>query len=351
MKTTRMDKRLVCAQRVEIALALVLAFSLTACSDEQSSALATQIVQAGKDAVEEGVSAGQTAITEGGQAVQTQTARREMGRRVLVLLQGMNSSNHAEGMENATEFCTWFDLKLALPTKEHRGLYDDVIHYSYAGPGEPYTASDTQQAIDASVNALEATITTYLREPGHELAVFDLVGHSLGGVVAWRFASEWGIVPSNAVALHHVATLHSPINGSSVLAAVHRRANAASGPIEGEVEMRSVWGEATTSQAAQDLASMSESNTLRNQNIVVANLLKAQGVQVQTFASAADEIISTSDATITGFKWTQDLGTGALITSCATAPASQLNAASAVGHNQVLHRGEALVPLKEFLER
>jgi pimeloyl-ACP methyl ester carboxylesterase len=372
-------------------LALVLTLAAAACSEQQRSDLGTEVAQAGatavaqgveagrtaaaeaiatgvdaaktaaaeaaadgveaaKTAAADGVEAGKTAVAEGRRAVETQVARREQGRRVLVLLQGLGSSSEAPSGANATEYCTWFDLRLALPLAANGGIHDDVILFSYAGPDRGYNAEDTFQSIDESVDALRETIEAYLERPGNELSVFDLVGHSLGGVVAWRFATTWGANPKNVPALYHVATVHSPINGSSLLATYHGSDPVRRAPALDEDALRGAWGAAIDGRSALDLAAMAEEPGLRTTNTALAGVLKALGIRVRTFASTADALVPAADATLLGFDHIDDFGSGRLVTTCATSPAPQLDASSAVGHNQLLHRGEGLVALKSFLE-
>jgi len=330
----------------------LLLLGLSGCTEQERVALQTEVARSAETAVAEGVAA---AKTQAVQVKNTAAARiateiadrggRAGARRVLVLLQGLNSSNHGADRAKGTESCTWFDVLLVLGLKEQGGLYDDVIHYSYAGYREPYSPIDTYQPVDVSVRVLDDTLHAYLREPGHEASVFDLVGHSLGGVVAWRLALLWGLDPEKAPHIRHVATLHSPVNGSSVLRS-HLRDDPAAEQNRATVE--GIWGGGARSEAAQDLAEMVH---IKAANQGLAEGLRRNGVLVRTFASDSDLVIPAADAIIGGgFGWHQDLGSGGALRRCRWTTTPALDLSSAVGHRQILHTDEGLLALRAFVE-
>lgn len=175
-----------------------------------------------------------------------------------------------------------------------RGLGDyPVITYSYTGgwmssltgaPGpdtwDPhyYDCADTSQWIGDSANQLANMLVEYSESyPGTE---FILVGHSLGGVIAWRTARD-GVpgIEANDSRIAMVVTMGSPLDRpisatavQVVLAAVHREC--------------AIIGTMDTAMLA---VSLEQSLTgLDNQNEAVR--LENAGVVVLTYASTNDEI-------------------------------------------------------------
>ena len=91
-------------------------------------------------------------------------------------------------------------------------------YYSYAqrNPAS-YTAADTRQALTRSVSALAAQISAIHRKGPR--AEIDLVGHSLGGVVAASFVATGGRQSGSGALrgvsryLHSIVTFDSPLKG------------------------------------------------------------------------------------------------------------------------------------------
>lgn len=94
------------------------------------------------------------------------------------------------------------------------------LYFSYhVNQPKTYTVGDTHQSVARSVDALEAQLRTARKHDSK--AIFDLVGHSLGGVVAasWAVSNgrEYGY-NSNAGLLRYVnsiVTFDSPLRGIS----------------------------------------------------------------------------------------------------------------------------------------
>ncbi|HEX6506379.1 MAG TPA: hypothetical protein VF221_01995 [Chloroflexota bacterium] len=94
------------------------------------------------------------------------------------------------------------------------------LYFSYhvAQPGT-YTVNDTHQAVSRSVDALEAQLRTVWNRD--HTARFDLVGHSLGGVIAASWAvsnGRWyGYQSSNGLLgrVNSIITFDSPLHGIS----------------------------------------------------------------------------------------------------------------------------------------
>ncbi|GAC1625980.1 MAG: hypothetical protein NVS4B9_17490 [Ktedonobacteraceae bacterium] len=91
--------------------------------------------------------------------------------------------------------------------------YPDVraFNYSYRGLNRTYIKADTVlQSLNDDVNAL----TSYLTSSSVQGRDVYLIGHSLGGVIAAKYASDFsGFPPESNARLAGVITLDSPING------------------------------------------------------------------------------------------------------------------------------------------
>ncbi len=91
------------------------------------------------------------------------------------------------------------------------------LYYSYNGTSATYTVNQTHQSVAQSVDALEAQLRAVRKRDTH--AVFDLVGHSLGGVVAasWAVSNgrEYGYNPGSGLLrdVNSIVTFDSPLRG------------------------------------------------------------------------------------------------------------------------------------------
>jgi hypothetical protein len=98
------------------------------------------------------------------------------------------------------------------------GVRYTPVYYSYSlHSSTTYTAADTAQAIARSVVALAARVNAiHARDPNAEI---DLVGHSLGGVVAASWVVRDGRAAGSGALrgvrgyLHSVVTFDSPLKG------------------------------------------------------------------------------------------------------------------------------------------
>ena len=176
----------------------------------------------------------------------------------LVLIAGLSSTSGVELIE-----------------PEHLGLGDgDATRFSYVAHGEPYDVADTWQGVASAAHRLEQQLRALAREqPGRPV---DLLGHSLGGVVASYYLLhlhdpyDVGLPP-----IGHVVTVASPLEGSDLARAgvalvdahgvgtIARGAWEAAGSLPGtsgavarslEPDAPSLHDIATTSDALEDLA-------------------------------------------------------------------------------------------------
>lgn len=164
---------------------------------------------------------------------------------------------------------------VALLDPAHLGLGEaDASRFSYVAPGEDYAVPDTWQGVASAARRLEQQLRAIAREqPGRPV---DLLGHSLGGVVATHYLLhlhdpyDVGLPP-----IGHVVTVASPLEGSDLaragvalldapgLGAVARDAWEAAGALPGaagrvarslEPDAPSLHDIASTSDELHDLA-------------------------------------------------------------------------------------------------
>jgi pimeloyl-ACP methyl ester carboxylesterase len=112
----------------------------------------------------------------------------------------------------------------------HRFAASDVRIYSYdATDPNGYTPQATRQPLTASAQALGRELDTWHRQEPR--ATFDLVGHSLGGVVALMWAA--GASSGELRDVHAIVTLDSPVTGypDALFAYVHAYLAALLGPV------------------------------------------------------------------------------------------------------------------------
>lgn len=176
----------------------------------------------------------------------------------LVLIAGLSSTSRVELLD-----------------PEHLGLGDaDASRFSYVAPGVEYGVADTWQGVGEAAHRLERQLRVLAREqPGRPV---DLLGHSLGGVVATYYLLhlhdpyDVGLPP-----IGHVVTVASPLEGSDLARAgvalveapgiggALRGAWAAAGALPGTVgatarslepDAPSLHDIATASDALRDLA-------------------------------------------------------------------------------------------------
>jgi uncharacterized Zn-binding protein involved in type VI secretion len=129
--------------------------------------------------------------------VQTKAASRGV---LLIFLPGFNTDSN-----------TPFAFSAILTKLREKYPDSPAFNYSYRGLNQTYIKADTVlQSLSDDVNALGSYLTP---SSIHDRDVY-LIGHSLGGVIAAKYASEFSGFPSGSNAqLAGVITLDSPVNG------------------------------------------------------------------------------------------------------------------------------------------
>ena len=142
--------------------------------------------------------------------------------RVVVFVQGLYTSLDTDGTTTVGLEPHSFDtLKQALVAKGYPA--PRLLDYSYAGGTmtddgrwvpQPYSCEITDRAPAESLAVLETMLADYRRQ--HPKAHFTLVGHSVGGYLAFlEGAREAGRTDGNKLAVDEVVTFDAPLKGVS----------------------------------------------------------------------------------------------------------------------------------------
>lgn len=195
---------------------------------------------------------------------------------VLILMQGLGTS--ASSYRDQQE-------RWAFLISELTPLYDQVLYFSY-NRDDPtrYDATDTYHSLWNH----HLLLLHDLLESCHELGwqSFDIIGHSLGGVIASEYIKLYGLNSSQAGWVRHVITLDSPVNGSSRLAL-------------GDFAFLPWPKTAFQSPAARDMAGMYLSrDTLVQLNAQITQRLRDMGIEYWNLTSAEDLAVPTDDAIV-----------------------------------------------------
>ena len=166
------------------------------------------------------------------------------------------------------------------------------LMYSYTG-GEvnedkwlpnKYGTVNTGQPIEISIKQLNDLIEEF--SSIHPNARFILVGHSLGGRIAFEYISKY---EENNGRIKGLVTLNTPLTGSvynlpdSVLDILH--------------DHNSIWGSIAVRQLMAENKFKEESKELKRQHI---KRFKKNGIKIVTFATFEDLIVPYRTACLTG---------------------------------------------------
>ncbi len=142
-------------------------------------------------------------------------------KRLLVLLMGLGSNTDEKDIWGnkgyAKARANWYEIVYTkVDDKDIRDLYGDILYFSYnAADPETYTTDDSSKSIWGHHVPLLHEALQDCRSKGWES--FDLVGHSLGGVVASEYIKLYGLAGDQKGWVKHVVPLDSPVNGSWML--------------------------------------------------------------------------------------------------------------------------------------
>jgi pimeloyl-ACP methyl ester carboxylesterase len=245
--------------------------------------------------------------------------------RLVVLLAGYNT-------RSADVSGTFSDIKRQVLSHIHYARAP--MYFSYRYPA-PYDAHATYDALpDRGVTALRRTIAGLLRV--YPTACIDLIGHSLGGAVAFRYASRYALSSADGRHLAHVVSLDGPVNGTS-----YQRLSF----VANWMALAQLGGSPTGTFLRNEHAT-SHISTL---NARIVRQLAAQ-VVVKTLASTDDLLVPAADAEIPGYSLQYHFGRdlGACQSVIFGRRVSEL--ARCLGHDQILRRSQALRDLRAVLD-
>jgi len=234
--------------------------------------------------------------------------------------------------------------------QETKQFYKRSLFFSYKKDSKTYAAEDTFKPIPESVGVLQVLVDAEVKKDA--TLRFDVIGYSLGGVIALEFAKKLANEASPLLSnVGYVVTIDSPVNGSLLLRST---------PFWPDWVLTMVgklWSPgAAQSRAAKDLGDMNKNATLQSTNEQTAANLRARGVQVLTLTSKDDVIICVEEATLTGFARAYALGNkmppGAGL-PCALAVTRRVEVTGDpgefLGHTQALRSKEVIADLKAAL--
>ena len=146
----------------------------------------------------------------------------EPGTRVIIFVQGLYTTLDDAGTQTSFVEEHRFDvLEAAFLGAEYKP--DQLLDFSYEGGAigsdgvwrpQPYECAVTDRSAIESVEALEAMVRAYRKE--HPKAKVTLVGHSLGGYIAFLAgAREAERAGDDRIGIDGVVTLDSPLAGAS----------------------------------------------------------------------------------------------------------------------------------------
>lgn len=203
--------------------------------------------------------------------------------KLLILLQGLNtkSSKNNEVWQNITG--------------EVGRLYGAISYYSYKDGSSSYDVADTGTGVQGHVDRLKRMIDNCRSQ----YATIDLIGHSLGGVVAFDYIKQNGSIDGR---VRHVITLDSPINGSYNLCSINFSdvipdicrnilANIA------DAVTQILWGYQSQSVTGVDLGQRwQQQSTIVPENLTRVKELRRMGIVVYTLTNRDDGVIYKREA-------------------------------------------------------
>ena len=210
--------------------------------------------------------------------------------RTLILIRGLWTK--ADTVDESREF--WSTMIPSITNS-----YSHIIFFSYdRNSSESYSRKSTYGNIWNHHVPLLHDLIESCRSEGFES--FDIIGHSLGGVVASEYIKQYGLNGGQAGVVKNVITLSSPVNGTKpieVLRSIpHLLINAPRFMID-----------VATSSAMTNIVFLSFGDTVAINQQMAANLGE-KGITLFSIANAQDLMIAPRDAVIPAHGTVLDLG-------------------------------------------
>jgi pimeloyl-ACP methyl ester carboxylesterase len=216
--------------------------------------------------------------------------------RILIFLPGINT--------NSNQYEKWTVYERLLDD-----IYDGFVYFSYF-PFGTYFEEDTHKSIlGHHVPALASLVESCMAN-GH--TSIDLMGHSLGGVVALDYLKVHGVTGGQAGHIKYLITLDSPVNGSSRACVANFDPVVQCLPLGEQIFLDLVQPAAdyianrgnpgAVSEAGQELAMryLNWKQERANNATFIKWLARQNGTEVWTFTNADDFVIPKEEATIPG---------------------------------------------------
>jgi pimeloyl-ACP methyl ester carboxylesterase len=200
------------------------------------------------------------------------------GERVIVFVQGL----YTELQDGRTGLGPLGEHRFATLRQAFRnaGFPDErLLDFSYEGGAadesgrwipEDYDCLDTDRPVTDSVDRLDAMLRTY--RAAHPRAGFVLVGHSLGGYIAFELA-EREAARRDKVGLSAVVTIDAPLLGASA---------------DKRAVLDLVACDGKTYAAGADLVRLATGPGLRDAQLEAAAAIRADGIRLATLGNASD---------------------------------------------------------------
>jgi pimeloyl-ACP methyl ester carboxylesterase len=211
--------------------------------------------------------------------------------------------------------------------------YANYSYFSYnADNSQNYSYQDSVQSLSRGVEALHRTMSREISQC--DGVTVDLVGHSMGGLVALRYLTTYGPNTAEGSHVRHLVTLDSPLNGVSQtqLASLAQTATLFGVDISGVV----------ASDAVRDLVAIYNNPATPQQNLSTARALSGS-IVIGTLGSDDDMIVPYASSVIAGYQ--SEFALGVVSNLCPT------YADACVGHNQILHDPGAIARVVSLLQR
>jgi hypothetical protein len=247
------------------------------------------------------------------------------GTRVVVFMQGIYTTYDASGTQPSLVEAHRFDtLKAAFEAKGYAKAA--LLDFSYAGGAvsasgqwqpAPYTCDQTDRTPDGNLAPLEKMLKDYRAK--HPNVHFAIVGHSLGGYLAFLEGAREAARPDNAkLGIDVVVTLDAPLKGVSAdkktiidLLPCDKTYLAGTDLVERRLD-------AGTAQTRRDQTA----------------LMAQQGIRLATLGNTYDCLYNTAHCV--GGSWVDDSDTQFLFGQASIATDYQINASAFASHDAVL---------------